>query len=108
MTARFKDSSRARVRSHVHVAAVALLMSLVASGLATAAEDPVLRWNELAAQNASAGNPIHVRIMAITQLAVFEAVNRITGEYSRTSSRQSWRLQARHWTPPSSRRPTGC
>src|SRR5262245_14350003 len=72
--------SLGRVRSVVSVSAVALSIGIVA-GPATAAADPVLRWNELAAQNASAANPVHIRVMAITQLAVFEAVNRITGEY---------------------------
>ena len=47
-----------------------------------AADDIVLRWNEIAAQTATATSPFNqARIGAIVQLAVFEAVNAITGEY---------------------------
>jgi hypothetical protein len=47
-----------------------------------AADDLVLKWNEIAARTALATNPFNqARIMAITQLAVFEAVNAVTGEY---------------------------
>lgn len=49
---------------------------------AAAQDDVVLKWNEIAARTATATNPFNqARIMAITQLAVFEAVNAITGEY---------------------------
>ena len=42
----------------------------------------MLKWNEIAARTATVTNPFNqARIMAITQLAVFEAVNAITGGY---------------------------
>ena len=47
---------------------------------ATASADPVLEWNALAL-GVTAGNPFtQARFMAITQLAVFEAVNAVTGK----------------------------
>jgi hypothetical protein len=46
------------------------------------ADDIVLRWNEIAAQTATATSPFNqARVGAIVQLAVFEAVNAITGDY---------------------------
>lgn len=49
---------------------------------AAAQDDIVLKWNEIAARTATATNPFNqARIMSITQLAVFEAVNAITGGY---------------------------
>jgi hypothetical protein len=59
-----------------------LVVGLV-SGPATAwADDIVLRWNQIAAQTATATNPFNqARIGAIVQLAVFEAVNAVTAEY---------------------------
>jgi hypothetical protein len=53
------------------------------SGPATArADDIVLRWNEIAARTATATSPFNQsRVAAIVQLAVFEAVNAITGQY---------------------------
>ena len=42
----------------------------------------MLRWNEIAARTANATNPFNqARIGAIVQLAVFEAVNAVTGKY---------------------------
>jgi len=60
-----------------------VLLSGVISGPATArADDIVLRWNEIAARTATATSPFNQsRVAAIVQLAVFEAVNAITGEY---------------------------
>jgi hypothetical protein len=64
-----------------------LLLSLVmllttGSSRPAAAEDIVLKWNQIAAQTATATNPFQqARIMAITQLAVFEAANAIAGKY---------------------------
>jgi hypothetical protein len=47
-----------------------------------AADDLVLRWNDIAARTATATNPfLQARHGAVVQLAVFEAVNAITGEY---------------------------
>src|SRR5688572_1797256 len=59
------------------------LFALLASPPAAAAEDMVLKWNEIAVQRTGIGtNGINqTRIMAATQLAVFEAANAITGEY---------------------------
>ena len=59
-----------------------LFVGLV-SGPATArADDIVLRWNEIAARTATATSPFNqARVGAIVQLAVFEAVNRVTGDY---------------------------
>lgn len=46
------------------------------------AEDIVLRWNQIAVQSATATNPFNqARVGAIVQLAVFEAVNAVTGQY---------------------------
>jgi len=68
-------------RSILRVSTMTLFASLV--GLATArADDIVLRWNEIAARTATATSPFNqARIGAIVQLAVFEAVNAVTGEY---------------------------
>ena len=63
--------------------AVALVALLVCSPIAARA-DVVLQWNEIAvnALIASGQSPFsQARLMSITQLAVFEAVNRITGDY---------------------------
>jgi hypothetical protein len=58
-----------------------LLTSLVCTPAAARA-DVVLDWNEIAARTVLAQNPFNqARLMAITQLAVFEAVNAVTGEY---------------------------
>jgi PAP2 superfamily len=64
------------------VAASVLLISL-GSVPAKASADVVLDWNAIAARTVTAGqNPFsQARLMAITQLAVFEAVNAVTGEY---------------------------
>ena len=78
------DSSfPARVyRSALLVLAIVLFTGLI-SGPATArADDIVLRWNEISARTATATTPFNqARVAAIVQLAVFEAVNAITGEY---------------------------
>ena len=58
-----------------------LLISLVCTPAAARA-DVVLVWNEIAARTVLTQNPFNqARLMAITQLAVFEAVNAVTGEY---------------------------
>lgn len=44
--------------------------------------DVVLDWNAIAVSTVSGQNPFaQARFMAITQLAVFEAVNAITGDF---------------------------
>ncbi|HEU4935734.1 MAG TPA: vanadium-dependent haloperoxidase [Vicinamibacterales bacterium] len=67
-------------RSIMRVVLVMLIAGLV-SGRASA-DDMVLKWNEIASRTVLATNPFNqARIMAITQLAVFEAVNAVTGDY---------------------------
>jgi hypothetical protein len=62
--------------------AIVFVTGLVSSPSTAGADDIVLRWNEIAARTATATSPFNqARIGAIVQLAVFEAVNAITGEY---------------------------
>jgi len=68
-------------RPIVRVLVVVLLVVLFTRP-AAAQDDIVLKWNEIAARTATATNPFNqARIMAITQLAVFEAVNATQGGY---------------------------
>jgi hypothetical protein len=68
-------------RSILRVSIVTLLVGLLPRA-ASAADDLVLKWNEIAARTVTATNPFNqARIMAVTQLAVFEAVNAVTGDY---------------------------
>jgi hypothetical protein len=61
---------------------MALFVLLMFGPAAARADDIVLRWNEIAARTATATNPFNqARIGAIVQLAVFEAVNAVTGDY---------------------------
>src|ERR1700686_2638680 len=62
--------------------AVVLVVCLVCSPMAARA-DVVLDWNAIAVSTVSQGQSPYAqsRFMAITQLAVFEAVNAITGDY---------------------------
>lgn len=81
MSSRMRSLGGGLYRSFLRVSVVMLLVALV-SGPARAADDIVLKWNEIAARTVTATNPFNqARIMAITQLAVFEAVNAITGGY---------------------------
>lgn len=71
---------------HLHRAGTTPLIWAVALwlGCATsaAADDLVLRWNDIGARTATATNPfLQARHGSVVQLAVFEAVNAITGEY---------------------------
>lgn len=69
-------------RSVLRVSAIALVAGLVCGPATARADDIVLRWNQIAAQTATATPPFNQsRVAAIVQLAVFEAVNAITGEY---------------------------
>jgi hypothetical protein len=62
--------------------AMMLLASVVCSVAPAQADDIVLRWNALATQTATATTPFNqARVTAIVQLAVFEAVNAVTGDY---------------------------
>src|SRR5207247_1671065 len=66
-----------RMRTAV-VIAVAMLCSP-----AMARADVVLDWNAIALSVAGGQNPFNqARILATTQLAVFEAVNAVTGRYA--------------------------
>lgn len=82
MNSTFSSFREAASRSAVRVSAIVLAAALI-SGPATARSgDIVLRWNEIAAQTATVTSPFNqARVAAIVQLAVFEAVNAITGEY---------------------------
>ncbi len=61
---------------------VVVLFAVLFTRPAAAQDDMVLKWNETAALTATATNPFNqARIMAIIQLAVFEAVNAINGGY---------------------------
>ncbi|MGH2492604.1 MAG: hypothetical protein ACRDF9_13990, partial [Candidatus Limnocylindria bacterium] len=52
------------------------------SRVAAASSDVVLEWNAIAVTTVASQTPYaQARFMAITQLAVFEAVNAITGDY---------------------------
>ena len=73
---------RAVYRSIRQVAIVILLSGLVFGPATARADDIVLRWNEIAARTATATSPFNqARVGAIVQLAVFEAVNAVTGDY---------------------------
>jgi hypothetical protein len=82
MNSAIRSFPREISRSILRVSTMTLFICLV-SGPATArADDIVLRWNEIAAQTATPTNPFNqARIGAIVQLAVFEAVNAVTGKY---------------------------
>ena len=68
--------------SVVRVSAIVLVAGLISGPATAGAGDIVLRWNEIAAQTATVTSPFNQsRVAAIVQLAVFEAVNAITGEY---------------------------
>ena len=61
---------------------LATLMTLLLFGSSIAKADAVLDWNAIMVTTISAQNPFaQARFAAITHLAVFEAVNSITGEY---------------------------
>ena len=65
-------------RLRISIALIALLVCPIA-----AHADVVLDWNAIAVSTVSQGQSPYAqsRFMAITQLAVFEAVNAITGDY---------------------------
>ena len=69
-------------RSIQRVSIVMLVVGLIAGVVTAKADDLVLRWNQIAAQTATATNPFNqARVGAIVQLAVFEAVNAVTEDY---------------------------
>ncbi len=73
-------------RSRLAVASVITSMLIVPSSLAHSSRvhtDAVLEWNEIMVATVGGQNPFaQGRFAAITQLAVFEAVNAITGKYA--------------------------
>lgn len=82
MTSRTGNAGVGMSRSIGRACVVMLFAALIASP-ATAQDDIVLKWNEIAARTATATNPFNqARILAIVQLSVFEAVNTITGDYT--------------------------
>jgi len=81
MNSTIKHRSAAR-RTPLNACTVMLFVGLMFGPAAARADDIVLRWNEIAARTATATNPFNqARIGAIVQLAVFEAVNAVTGDY---------------------------
>lgn len=76
-------SCRNAVKRSIPRVSIAMLAVGLVWGPATAwADDIVLRWNQIAAQTATATSPFNqARVGAIVQLAVFEAVNAVTAEY---------------------------
>jgi hypothetical protein len=69
------------MRRHAAIGAFSVCTALALASPARA-DDIVLRWNQIAAQTATATSPFNqARVGAIVQLAVFEAVNAITGDY---------------------------
>jgi hypothetical protein len=73
-------STRLRVSVTRCAAAVAIVCLL--SGPAAASSDAVLDWNAVAVTVTTSQGPFaQARFLAITQLAVFEAVNAIKGDY---------------------------
>jgi hypothetical protein len=69
-------------RSVLRGVAIVVVTGLLLGPSTAGAQDIVLRWNEIAARTATTTSPFNqARIGAIVQLAVFEAVNAITGEY---------------------------
>src|SRR5688572_22188232 len=88
----FSRSATARLATLTHpmaprrravVITIAMLMSLLPGPLRADGDgDVVLDWNAIMVATVSSQNPFaQARFAAITQLAVFEAVNSITGDY---------------------------
>lgn len=68
------------LKNHIHLVIGVLALATWTPG--AAAQDAVTDWNEIMQSTVSAQPPFpQARFAAITQLAVFEAVNAITGEY---------------------------
>jgi hypothetical protein len=70
-----------RIASLAGMAGIAVLIAVLPVRT-TGTGDPLLRWNEIMENALAAQNPFAAgRLAAITQVAVFEAVNSITGDY---------------------------
>ncbi len=82
MNSTLRGLRRTTGRSIVYVSSVLLFVGLVSAPKEAAADDIVLKWNAIAAQTSTATSPFNqARVGAVVQLAVFEAVNAITGGY---------------------------
>jgi hypothetical protein len=82
MIATIRRFPRPVSRTVLRVVTVVMTVGLVSGAAAARADDIVLRWNEIAARTATATSPFNqARVGAIVQLAVFEAVNAVTGDY---------------------------
>lgn len=69
------------VRS-VAIGMIAILSMPMAAARADVSSDPVIEWNAIMVTTTSGQNPFaQARLAAITQLAVFEAVNAVTHDY---------------------------
>jgi hypothetical protein len=78
MSSAIRHVDRVRLKS----AGPVLALWLCWAPAPVAADDLVLRWNDIAARTANATNPfLQARHGTVVQLAVFEAANAITGEY---------------------------
>src|SRR5215204_3507358 len=85
---------------------VAAVCGMLLSAAALAIEDPVLEWNAIMLSTTATQNPFfQARFAAITQLAVFEAVNAIDKDFDpylgtitapRTASSQAAAVAAAH------------
>jgi hypothetical protein len=76
------SSVRKATSSVVRITAIVFVAGTISGPAAARADDVVLRWNQIAARTATATSPFNQsRVAAIVQLAVFEAVNAVTGEY---------------------------
>ena len=94
------------MRRSIGIAAAA---GMLLSTVALSANDPVLEWNAIMVSTTAGQNPFfQARFAAITQLAVFEAVNAIEKDfdpYLGTVAAPPTRVQRK---PPPSLRPTRC
>jgi len=74
---------KTKVTKLQYVAAAALALMGLTSRSSGASADAVMTWNEIMQATVAAGNPnAQARSGAIVQLAVFEAVNAIVGDYN--------------------------
>jgi hypothetical protein len=81
MNSTVRGFRRAASRS-IQATTLVLFVGLVSAPATASADDIVLRWNEIAARTATATSPFNqARVGAVVQLAVFEAVNAVTGDY---------------------------
>jgi PAP2 superfamily len=71
-----------RMHGSARTLGLSILMVILLAGPAIAKTDAVLDWNEIAVNTTIGQNPFaQARYAAIVQLAVFEAVNAVSGDY---------------------------